>query len=100
MRGIERRRLERLLETVHVDQDVAAALREKIADLARRPARPRQDASRQYRLRRARNGSRQGHQLRPGDGHPQCALRPEPGFVRPPFTGLRGRDEQCRFCGA
>src|SRR5207249_2257124 len=37
VRGIERRRLEGLFETVHVDQDVSAAasLRQSIADLSR-----------------------------------------------------------------
>ena len=42
MRSIERRCLERLLEAVHVDQDVwsAAGLRDKTADIARYFDRP------------------------------------------------------------
>src|SRR6185369_661066 len=98
VRGVERRRLECLLETVHVDQDVAAALREKIADLYR------------HRLDRIETpiaksgcGERETavvwrHQLRPGDGHPCRALRPEPGFRSPAVHRLaRGGDDQCRL---
>jgi len=71
VRGIERRRLERLFEAVDVDQDVssAAGLREKIADLSR------------HRLDRIKtpiakpgHGERETavvrlHQRRPCDGH-------------------------------
>ena len=92
--------LERLLEAMHIDQHVraAAALPQEIADLCR------------YRLDRIETpiaqsgcGERETafvwrHQLRPGDGHPCRALRPEPGFRPPAVHRLaRGRDQQRRL---
>ena len=99
VRGIERRRLERLLEAVHVDQDVrsAAGLREKIADLSRH----RLDL---VETPIGKSGCGEGetavvrrHQLRPRDGHRRSPLRPEPGLRAPAVHRLaRGCDEQCR----
>ena len=99
MRGIERRGLECLFETVHVDQDVASApLREKIADLSRHRLDPVKAP-----IAQTGRGERETvlvgrHQLRPADGHPCSALRPEPGF-RPSavYRLARGCDEQRRL---
>jgi hypothetical protein len=94
VRGIERRCLERLLEAVHVDQDVlsAAGLRKKITDLHR------------YRLNiikapiaKSDRGERETavvrrHQLRPCDGHRGSPLRPKPRLCAPavhPFACSR-----------
>ena len=89
MRGIERRGLECLLETVHVDQDVAASLSQKIADLARHRfdrvelQSPKPAAASEKRLSSgATSFARATVILVARSG-------PNQGFVRPPFTGLR-----------
>ena len=91
MRGIERRRLERLFEPMHVYQDVwsAAGLRKKIAD----PLRHRLDL-----IKTPIGKSDCGEEKRPSSGGTSFARAtvivearsgPNQGFARPPFTRLR-----------
>ena len=104
VRGIERRRLERLLEAVHVDQHVASPL----PCPSRSPTSPhrldRLDAPiAQARPRRARTGSRRAAPASPARRSSRCALRPEPGLRAPAVHRLAGgcdeqRDHRERRC--
>jgi len=96
VRGIERRCLERLFETVHVDQDVssAAGLREKVVDLSRH----RLDLIKAP-IAKSDCGERKTavvrrHQLRSCDRHRRSPLRPEPRLSAPAVHPLAcGCDE-------
>ncbi|MGY3652470.1 hypothetical protein ACVWW2_007761 [Bradyrhizobium sp. LM4.3] len=96
MGGIEHRRLECLLEAVHIDQHVAAAgLRHKIANVDRYRFDPVEAP-----IAKSNRGERKSalvrrHQLRPCDRHGGRALRAEPGFRASAVRGLAcGGDEQ------
>ena len=91
MRGIERRRLECLFETVHVDQDVssAAALRQKIADLSRHRLDPIETPIANPAAAREKRLSSGGTSFTRATVILVARSGPNQGFVRPPFTGLR-----------
>ena len=90
-RGIERRGLERLLEAVHVDQDVlsAAGLREKLADLARHRLDPPRRQSASPTAASEKRPSSGGTSFARATVIAEARSGPNHGFARPPFTRLR-----------
>ncbi|BAL12358.1 hypothetical protein BJA01nite_57290 [Bradyrhizobium japonicum] len=99
MRGIERRCLERLLETVHVDENIwsAAGLRDKTADIARYRLDPIKTPIVKSGCSERETAVARRHKLRSCDGHRRSPLRPEP-RLRPGAAHwlARGYDEQRR----
>lgn len=101
MGAIQHRRLERLLEAVHIDQHVSSAgLRNEIANVGRHRFDPVKAP-----IAKSNRGQRKAAlvrrpQLRPRDCHGRRALRPEPGLRATAVHRLaRGGDEQCGVKG-